>query len=494
MRLRLMIVLSLRQWKMRRRTMLLTLFCLLLSVILLTILMGLSAGVISLIRRDAEQSVGTYHYAFTCLEPAGLERVAKDFQNDAFFSSVTLTERDGQPVLELTVRHPSPWMGFGLERRLEAYGLTEIGASHNTALLAVSGALMDDQFIFLVILLGFPFALTVLCAALILDSAFRLSGVAREREFGLLCCAGASGRQLSALVFMESGLYWVLSLPFGIWAGTRILYAIEPPIRAGLLSGDVFYETVFPPAAGLFTGLGAALILWLACRRAARRVQRLRPISAIRQTAGIKPKRREIEVPTYEGQHGGIVELLARQNRRRFRRRTRPSLILLTVCIVLCVALDGFRLAIREETGFMSPEGRDLVLAFGGGVTGFLALIGGLGLLLTVYGQMAEQRQELCLLRSAGLSIGDLRQMLLLEAVMRTIPALLWGIAAGALLSVLLHDMMQTSTVNFPYAPPMIGIGLAVLIAAAQGLLSTAVALREQRKTGIIEGLRREAA
>jgi hypothetical protein len=188
---------------------------------LLTALTGLDAGILSFVHKAAIQNGETYHFAFIRLEPVGLETVARDFQKDPFFSSVTMTtDQFGETVLELNVRHPGPWMKRGVERRLKPYNLMEIESRPNRTLLETYGVLeRGSEMTFLLILLLFPLVLTIMCAVAILNGAFRLSSAVREREFGLLACAGASGRQLSALVFLECGLYWLLSLPAGLLLG-----------------------------------------------------------------------------------------------------------------------------------------------------------------------------------------------------------------------------------------------------------------------------------
>jgi ABC-type antimicrobial peptide transport system permease subunit len=317
----------------------------------------------------------------------------------------------------------------------------------------------------------------------------------REREFGLLACAGASGRQLSSLVFLECGLYWLLSLPAGLLLGYLLLYSIETPIREGLLLGKVnLYETVLSPAVGVVTGFGAALTLWFSCRKPAKQVRKLRPMSAIRQTAVIQPSRKDADVPTFIQKRWGVVGVLAVQNRRRYRRRVRPAAILLTVCTGLCVSLDGFRLAVRAAGDILTAEASSLLMNFGIGVTALLTLIGGLGLLLLVYGQLTEQKRELCLLRSAGLSLIDLRKLLMGEAALRSIPALLFGIIIGSLLSFLLYQLLQSDFYNFSYILPLAGIGFALMITLLQVIGSAAVAMFEQKRTGIIDGLRQDAA
>ena len=57
-----------------------------------------------------------------------------------------------------------------------------------------------------------------------------------------------------------------------------------------------------------------------------------------------------------------------------------------------------------------------------------------------------------------------------------------------------LHKIVQTDYVSFPYSPPLIGMGIAVVITALQIIGSSIAAMSGQKSIGIMDGLRREAA
>lgn len=318
-----------------------------------------------LLREYALESVGSYHYWFSAPGTGEtailLRQMAEKFKEDVFFSEVTLKETDGEANLQLTVASPGMFTTKQMEKRLERCEaqfragyegetpfVMTMSQKHNYELLVSYGDLhkSNGMYSFLLVFL-LVFSVIALASVLILGAVFNVSAVQREREFGLFMSIGASGKKIKQMLFWESLLYIVLALPTGYLLGVvffecsrekidNLLHALFdfPPIRLVI--------SVHWLGAML---ISAVIIILGSVWKPATRASKIHPIEALRQNKSICVSNKECrKQTTITDKHLlGIPGWLAWKNAKRFRRRYRPVFLAMTVAIVVCFVMTGFR-------------------------------------------------------------------------------------------------------------------------------------------------------
>jgi putative ABC transport system permease protein len=160
-----------------------------------------------------------------------------------------------------------------------------VGTDYEVITQEVSAQENEDEFdefidVFNNILLAFAIV-AVFVSAFIINNTFQIVLGQRIRELGLLRAVGASGRQVSRSVVLESGLVGVFSTVIGIGLGVLVGILLEVMLNsAGFALPDGPVElrprTI---VAAIVVGMGVTMVSSIA---PARRARRIPPIAALR--------------------------------------------------------------------------------------------------------------------------------------------------------------------------------------------------------------------
>lgn len=145
----------------------------------------------------------------------------------------------------------------------------------------------------------FPFFLAVTVMAclsliMIIHNAFAVSMNARIHQFGILSSIGATPRQIRTCLLQEAAVLCALPILAGALLGILISMGVVQGIN--ILLADVEERLALPfvyhPAILLCSLMAAALTIWFSAWIPARKISRLTPMEAIRNTGEFCPKKK----------------------------------------------------------------------------------------------------------------------------------------------------------------------------------------------------------
>ncbi len=206
-------------------------------------------------------------------------------------------------------------------------------------------------------LVAILFGLIFLGSVALIYNSFSISVSERTKQFGLLKSIGATNRQIRRTVLMEALLLCLIGIPLGLLVGCGgigLTLRLLQPAFSRMISNNSSADQVtirlvlhapsllLAGGIGLFTALVSA---WIPSKRATR----LSPISAIRQSADVKVRPREVKVSPLTGKIFGFSGTLAAKNFKRSRKQYRSTVISLFMSIVLFVSAFSFADYLRKD-------------------------------------------------------------------------------------------------------------------------------------------------
>lgn len=139
---------------------------------------------------------------------------------------------------------------------------------------------------------AFLFLLILTAGALMIASSMNSNIAGRTEFFGMLCCTGASRKQIMRLVRWEA-LYWCRAgIPVGVVLGIAVTWALCAVLRSTV--GGTFADIPLfgVSAIGIVCGVLAGLMtVLLSAQSPARRAARVSPATAAAGNAQISPRR-----------------------------------------------------------------------------------------------------------------------------------------------------------------------------------------------------------
>lgn len=335
---------------------------------MISLLFHFASSFQSALRTYALEENGAYHYKYSTKAGTGVAELfvemERRFRGDSWFSDVELVEDGSQVYLILTVAHPGLLTSKTMERKFDAVEesfyeraageVFYLGTDHNYELLASYGDLSKSNGIYSFLLVFLVLLATVSVAAVLtLGAMFRVSAMQREREITLLSCIGADRRQIVGMMFMESVMYCLVSVPPGFLLGIFSYRGIQGHVDNIIYSLFQFSPAelvVSVPDSVALTGCAVCVILLSGLQSAARALH-TSPMEAIRRTKEIKVREEGMNRSSsllgkgkdlYDKEAARVENWLAKKSHQRFRRRNRPIRVMMAVTFTLCFVLNGF--------------------------------------------------------------------------------------------------------------------------------------------------------
>lgn len=110
----------------------------------------------------------------------------------------------------------------------------------------------------------------------------------------------------------------------------------------------------------------------------------------------------------------------------------------------------------------------------------------------SIRGRMEERKGEFAVLRSVGMTKGQLRRMLLIENLGLLAKSLLYGAAITGAVVLFLQKALSRLFGNTPFAHPWGWFALALLLMAGAVLVITELCLKKEQKENLLENIPRE--
>lgn len=153
--------------------------------------------------------------------------------------------------------------------------------------------------------------------------------------------------------------------------------------------------------------------------------------------------------------------------------------------------IDGQEPEVQGMLKFRAELDRalDIMMLIVGGLLGVSVLIALIGIFNTMSLSVYERGRESALLRALGLTRGQLKSMLALEAVLFALVGAVLGVAFGAFCSWVGVNAAVPDTIPLSFSMPWGRIGIMLLVATVAGLLAAVVPAAIASRTSPVEAL-----
>ncbi|MCM1544520.1 MAG: ABC transporter permease [Ruminococcus sp.] len=262
------------------------------------------------------------------------------------YTAYTVASKDdaANSSVFITTRHIRNVKSF-ISQRGSAYGDPNI----NSAYLNYSGVTLDDGLMILLYGFGAILILLIMFGSIsLIYNSFSISVSERTKQFGLLKSIGATKKQMMHSVYFEAGVLSLIAVPFGLisgCAGIAITFACLGDKFDSFLSRDIEGLSMtfhFAPIALVAAALISILTTFISAYIPAKRAIRITAIEAIRQSADINTKARNVKTSKLTYKLFGFEGMIASKNFKRNKKRYRTTVLSLFVSIVLFITASSF--------------------------------------------------------------------------------------------------------------------------------------------------------
>ena len=258
------------------------------------------------------------------------------------YTALTTGGGSGSSYLFFTVKNPKNYFDYMAEN-----AVSDNYRSHSE-LLAFSGSLRDDNLS--TVLYGFAAILILLISfgsILLIYNSFSISVSERTKQFGILKSVGATKKQIMRTVFFEALALCAVAIPLGMIVGCLgigiTLYLLRDSFSAFLYSGTDIKMSLVINVWGLVICSAVCLMTtlissWIPARKAIK----ISPIDAIRQSADVKLRKKDIRFKKIIYKLFGFEGMLAAKNFSRNKKRYRSTVISLFLSVTLFISASSF--------------------------------------------------------------------------------------------------------------------------------------------------------
>jgi ABC-type antimicrobial peptide transport system permease subunit len=327
----------------------------------------------------------------------------------------------------------------------------------------------------------------VAMSVIVASNAFRVSAGERTKQFGLLKAIGATNAQVTGAVICEGIFLCVIGIPTGGMLGSAIHYIGAELVQSlfdivnvsQVVKGaaELHFDYMFSWEAMVLAALVSLLTVLFSAWLPARKVAKISPIDAIRQSNETALTAKDVKILPFTRRLFGAEGVLAAKYVKRNRRSFRATVMALCISIALFVVGVFFgdfmeqSMYVDMSDSSISAGQKAITLAVRLFVFGFVALlvlIAITNIVSTVITNMRLRNREFALLRSIGMSKKNFAKMLRYESVLSCVHALVIGVFLGsAFVCAIYAGSMQSTEVAFHYpwfAVVISAVGVAVLM------------------------------
>ncbi len=225
----------------------------------------------------------------------------------------------------------------------------------NSELLRYMGVSNNDSFNSVLYGLGaILIALIMVGSISLIYNSFSISVSERTKQFGLLSSVGATAKQLRHSVFFEALVLALIGIPLGVMAGilgiSVTLYFVDSIMETMAYSANYVPLTLSVSVPSIIVAALTALItILISARIPAKRSAKVSAVEAIRQSADIKLKAKQVKTSWLTRKLFGIEGDLALKNIKRNNKQYRSTVISLFISVVLFVSASAFSMYLRDS-------------------------------------------------------------------------------------------------------------------------------------------------
>ncbi|MFV0400835.1 MAG: ABC transporter permease [Oscillospiraceae bacterium] len=335
--------LSARHLKLNRKRTMITIVGIALSIAMVTAISGFIVSFQDLLFNDAVAREGLWHVRYSGLDQLTAESVAAE----PTFSEAEITEDENGVTVSLLFAKLDRGIYDRSEEVCFRHGIGQDQVRYHNNLLIAEGVIPGGYYETLYGLAAILLSLVAIASVMVISNAFSISAGERSRQFGLLKSVGATGKQIRGIVLWEGVILGVCAVPLGLLLGLLVQWIALSAANLILGSMDAVnfmaeFRVVLSPWVLLLAVVVTFVTIFLAAWIPARRASRQSAIDAIRQTAEVRIRPRDVRVSPLTGKLFGFEGLLAAKTMRRNRRRYRTTVTSLVVSIVLFIGVSSF--------------------------------------------------------------------------------------------------------------------------------------------------------
>lgn len=284
-----------------------------------------------------------------------------DFErrNAAGYTALTRSSAadDGETVdFYIRMKHPS-----GIHSLLEAK-FSNVQTRTNNDLLRMTGSSRDASYNAVLRNMGvILIAIIVFGSISLIYNAFSISVNERTKQFGLLASIGATRRQLLRGVMAEAAVLSAIGIPLGLLSGL-VGIGLTLHFTGQLFSmfiqngGTEALTLVISPEALAIAAVIALMTVFVSAYLPARRALRMPAIEAIRQSADVAIRARQVKTSRLTYWLFGFEGMLASKNFKRNRKKYRATVLSLFLSVVLFISASSFCDYMRNGTEMVAEQ------------------------------------------------------------------------------------------------------------------------------------------
>ena len=231
----------------------------------------------------------------------------------------------------------------GLDKTYKSY---KYKIKINKELLSFQGASLDDDTLRTIYGLGaFIMGIVLVSSVFVIRNGFAISITERLKQYGMLSSIGATKKQIKKSVYFEGFILGIIGIPLGILSGIFAIYILVNVVNYILkdyVSSGTLLTYGISWTAIVVSIIVSVVIIWLSCRRSAKKASKITPIEAIRSSEDVKLKAKKIKCPkiiTKIFKTGGEI---AYKNLKRSKKKYRTTVISIIVSVVIFIAISSF--------------------------------------------------------------------------------------------------------------------------------------------------------
>lgn len=259
---------------------------------------------------------------------------------------------------------------FRIDKPKETYDFIEETFNPETTLTKTNdrvlldlGAKNNEAFYAVIYSLGAIFiALIVFGSISLIYNAFSISVSERTKQFGLLASIGATKKQLRRSVVFEALFVSAIGIPIGILCGIAgigvTLFFVGETFAIMFMSPIGMTLSVSIPSI-IIAAVIALVTVLISVYIPAKRATKVSAIEAIRQTADINVKAKEVKTSKLTYKLFGLEGVIAKKHYKRNKRKYRATVISLFMSIVLFISASSFGTYLKKSAteGFEEIDG-----------------------------------------------------------------------------------------------------------------------------------------
>ena len=190
--------------------------------------------------------------------------------------------------------------------------------------------------------IGIVLIIIVVSYVFCIRNSFDISISERVRQYGMLRSVGATSKQIKHNVYYEAFILFLIGVPLGIICGilaSYILIIISNIFLSSMLTLNLVYK--FSWLSILFASVLGFVTVMLSAHRSAKKSGKIIPIEALKNSAEVINKKR-IKTPKLINKLFGIGGVISYKNIKRNRKKYRPTVIAIVVCVSVFIGLSAF--------------------------------------------------------------------------------------------------------------------------------------------------------